>query len=195
MGMFDTMICKYPLPMPDDLKGYIGSDNFQTKDLDLALSLYTIDENGQLFIERHEGEWIEGNKDSKSIFEKMGHFKTTKRWLEQLNITTTVAFYDYQQSDNTDYDYMIEYEAVFIGGKISSVKLINFEANGNAKRKISDAENDRKNKEDYEFRQTWQYNYFVKPYNKTISYIFRKTIRGCSSLCYILYKIENKIKI
>ena len=181
--------------MPDDLKGYIGSDNFQTKDLDLALSLYTIDENGQLFIERHEGEWIEGNKDSKSIFEKMGHFKTTKRWLEQLNITTTVAFYDYQQSDNTDYDYMIEYEAVFIGGKISSVKLINFEANENAKRKISDAEYDRKNKEDYEFRQTWQYNYFVKPYNKTISYIFRKTIRGCSSLCYILYKIENKIKI
>ena len=125
----------------------------------------------------------------------MGHFKTTKRWLEQLNITTTVAFYDYQQSDNTDYDYMIEYEAVFIGGKISSVKLINFEANENAKRKISDAENDRKNKEDYEFRQTWQYNYFIKPYNKTISYIFRKTIRGCSSLCYILYKIENKIKI
>ena len=195
MGMFDTMICKYSLPMPDDLKGYIGSDNFQTKDLDLALSLYIIDENGQLFVERHEGEWIEGNKDSKSIFEKMGHFKTTKRWLEQLNITTTVAFYDYQQSDNTDYDYMIEYEAVFIGGKISSVKLINFEANENAKRKISDAEYDRKNKEDYEFRQTWQYKYFVKPYNKTISYIFRKTIRGCSSLCYILYKIENKIKI
>ena len=195
MGMFDTMICKYSLPMPDDLKGYIGSDNFQTKDLDLALSLYIIDENGQLFVERHEGEWIEGNKDSKSIFEKMGHFKTTKRWLEQLNITTTVAFYDYQQSDDTDYDYMIEYEAVFIGGKISSVKLINFEANENAKRKISDAEYDRKNKEDYEFRQTWQYKYFVKPYNKTISYVFRKTIRGCSSLCYILYKIENKIKI
>ena len=90
---------------------------------------------------------------------------------------------------------MIEYEAVFIGGKISSVKLINFEADENAKRKISDAEYDRKNKEDYEFRQTWQYKYFVKPYNKTISYIFRKTIRGCSSLCYILYKIENKIKI
>ena len=193
--MFDTMICKYPLPMPDDLKGYIGSDNFQTKDLDLALSLYTIDENGQLFIERHEGEWIEGNKDSKSIIEKMGHFKTTKRWLEQLNITTTVAFYDYQQSDNTDYDYMIEYEAVFIGGKISSVKLTNFEADENAKRKILDVEFAKKNKQDYEFRQTWQYNYFVKPYNKTISYIFRKTIRGCSSLSYILYKIENKIKI
>lgn len=181
--------------MPGDLKGYTSSDNFQTKDLDLALASYTIDENGQLSIERSEGEWTEGNKDSESIFEKMGHFKTTKRWLEQLNVTTTVAFYDYQQSDNTDYDYMIEYEAVFIGGKISSVKLINFEADENAKRKISDAEYNRKNKEEYQFRQTWQYNYFIKPYNKTISYIFRKTIRVCSSLPYILYKIENKIKI
>ena len=181
--------------MPDDLKGYIGSDNFQTKDLDLALSLYIIDENGQLFIERHEGEWIEGNKDSKSIFEKMGHFKTTKRWLEQLNVTTTVAFYDYQQSDNTDYDYMIEYEAVFIGGKISSVKLINFEADENAKRKISDAEYDRKNKEDYEFRQTWQYKYFVKPYNRSVSYIFFKTIKGLSFLSTTLYKIERNIRI
>lgn len=193
--MFDTMICKYPLPMPDDLKGYIGSDNFQTKDLDLALSSYIIDENGQLFIERHEGEWIEANKDSKSIFEKMGHFKTNKRWLEQLDITTTVAFYDYQQSDNTDYDYTIEYEAVFIGGKISSVKLINFEANENAQRKINDAEYDKKNEEQYKFSKTRRYKYLIKPYNRTISYIFRKAIKGCSSLCYILYKIEVFIKI
>jgi hypothetical protein len=189
------MTCKYPLPMPDDLKGYIGSDDFQTKDLDLGLSSYIIDENGQLFIERYEGEWTEGNKDSKSIMEKMGHFKTTKTWLEQLNITTTVAFYNYQQSDKTDYDYTIEYEAVFIGGKISSVKLINFEANENAQRKINDAEYNKKNKEQYKFSKTRRYKYLIKPYNRTISYIFRKAIKGCSSLCYILYKIEVFIKI
>ena len=50
--MYDTVICKYPLPMPDDPKGYAGSDDFQTKDLDLALATYIIDENGQLFIHR-----------------------------------------------------------------------------------------------------------------------------------------------
>ena len=193
--MYDTMICKYPLPMPDDLKGYIGSDDFQTKDFDLGLSSYIIDENGQLFIERYEGEWTEGNKDSKSIIARMGHFKTTKKWLEQLNTTATVVFYDYQQSDKTDYDYMIEYEAVFISGKMSLVKLIKFETYDNAERKKKDIEFNKKLKEHHEFIKTWQYKYFVKPYNRSISYVFFKTTKALSFLSSVLYKIERNIRI
>ena len=37
MGMYDSIICKYPLPMPEDPKGYTGSREFQSKDLDCAL--------------------------------------------------------------------------------------------------------------------------------------------------------------
>ena len=195
MGMYDTIVCKYPLPIPDDPKGYSGSDDFQTKDLDLSLSNYTIDENGQLFIHRFEGEWEPGNKDADSFIGKLGYFKTTKKWLEQLNTTITVIFYDYQQSNNTNYDYFIEYEAVFVNGKITSVKLIEFTATHNAERKIKDAEFNERLKKHHEFIKTWRYKYFVKPYNKTISFIFRKTSKAFYDLSYILNRIEVKIKL
>ena len=195
MGMYDTIVCKYPLPIPDDPKGYTGSDDFQTKDLDLSLSTYTIDENGQLFVHRFEGEWEPGNKDADSFIGKLGYFKTTKKWLEQLNTTITVIFYDYQQSNNTDYDYFIEYEAVFVNGKITSVKLIEFTATHNAERKIKDAEFNERLKKHHEFIKTWRYKYFVKPYNKTISFIFHKTSKAFYNLSYILNRIEVKIKL
>ena len=50
MGMFDTILCKVSLPMPDDPKGYSGSSSFQTKDFDCALDNYIIDENNNLLI-------------------------------------------------------------------------------------------------------------------------------------------------
>ena len=193
--MYDTIVCKYPLPIPDDPKGYTGSDDFQTKDLDLSLSNYTIDENGQLFVHRFEGEWEPGNKDADSFIGKLGYFKTTKKWLEQLNTTITVVFYDYQQSNSTDYDYFIEYEAVFVNGKITSVKLIEFTATHNAERKIKDAEFNERLKKHHEFIKTWRYKYFVKPYNKTISFIFHKTSKAFNNLSYILNRIEVKIKL
>lgn len=193
--MYDTIICKYPLPMPDDPKGYTGSHDFQTKDLDLALESYDIDENGQLFVHRSEGEWIEGDKDSESLFGRLGYLNVTKKWLEELKTTATIVFYDYQHSQNTDYDYFIEYEAIFVDGKITSIKLIKFEANDNADRKKRDVEFDEKLRKYHKFTKTWEYKYFAKPYNKTISFIFRKTSKMFSDLASLLYRIEIKIKI
>jgi len=193
--MYDTIFCKYPLPMPDDPKGYTGSHDFQTKDFDLALESYDIDENGRLFLHRFEREWVEGNKDSESFIGKFGYLNVTKKWLEELKTTATIVFYDYLSSNNTDYDYYIEYEAVFVNGKITSVNLISFEANDNADRKKRDIEFDLKLKRNYEFTKSLRYKYFVKPYNKTISFIFRKTSKILSDLSRILHTIENKIKI
>jgi len=195
MGLYNSVDCHYPLPMPEDPKGYTGSHSFQTKDFECALDVYIIDKDGQLLIERRDSEWIEGDPNGKSFLDKMGHVKTIKTWLEPLTNTCTIQFYDFIDSNKTDYDYFITYEAVFINGKISSVKIINFEANENAKRKIRDAEFAKKNKENYQFRQTWQYKYFVKPYNRVISFIFFKTIKVLSFLSTTLYKIERNIRI
>ena len=193
--MYDTIVCEYPLPMPDDPKGYTGSDDFQTKDFDQSLATYTIDENGQLFILRIEGEWEPGNKDSDSFIGKLGYFKTTKTWQERLNTTITVVFYDYIHSQNTDYDYFIEYEAVFVDGKITSVKLIEFTATDNAERKKKDIEFEEQHKKHREFIKTWKYKYFVRPYNKSISFVFRQLGKISYKLPYLLNRIERKIKI
>ena len=195
MGMYDTIVCEYPLPMPDDPKGYTGSDDFQTKDFDQSLATYTIDENGQLFIHRFEGEWEPGNKDSDSFIGKLGYFKTTKTWQEQLNTTTTIVFYDYIHSENTDYDYLIEYEAVFVVGKMTSVKLTEFTATHNAERKKKDEEYEIRLQEHREFIKTYRYKYFVRPYNQTISFIFRQLGKISYKLPYLLNRIERKIKI
>lgn len=202
MGLYNSVDCHYPLPMPEDPKGYTGSHGFQTKDFECALDVYIIDKDGQLLIERRDSEWIEGDPNGKSFLDKMGHVKTIKTWLEPLTNTCSIQFYDFIDCNKTDYDYFIAYEAVFINGKMSSVKIINFEANDNAERKIRDAEFAKKNKENYQFRQTWQYKYFVKPYNKTIRYIFSTLIKFLSNISkflsnisFYLHKIENKIRI
>jgi hypothetical protein len=195
MGLYNSVDCHYPLPMPEDPKGYTGSHGFQTKDFECALDVYIIDKDGQLLIERRDTEWIEGDPNGEGFLSKIGHVKTIKTWLEPLTNTCTIQFYDFIDSNKTDYDYFITYEAVFINGKMSSVKIINFEANDNAKRKIRDVEFAKKNKENYQFRQTWQYKYFVKPYNRVVSFIFFKTIKVLSFLSTTLYKIERNIRI
>ena len=173
MGMYDTIICAYSLPMPNDPKGYSGSKDFQTKDLDSALDWYEIDKNGQLFVRRSEGEWIEGDKNATSFAAKMGHFKIAKEWIEKLNHTITINFYDYQHSSNTNYDYFIEYKAVFIDGKISSVEIVDFEARDNAERKKKDLEFDKKLKDWYEFTKTRRYKYILRPYTSLVRFVFR----------------------
>ena len=187
--MYDSIECKCWLPMPDEPKGYCGSHGFQTKDLDCTLDIYIIDENGQLFIERRETEWIEGDPNGEKFFEKMGYAKTVKTWLEPLNRTCTVQFYDYFSSNNTDYDYWIVYDAVFINGKVNEIKLTTFEATPNSDRKKKDIEFQNKLREWDEFRKTRRYKYLLNPYNKTIKFIcncFYKSLNYLSSKVWLV---------
>lgn len=189
--MYDTIICEYPLPVPSDPKGYCGSKDFQTKDLDSALDLYEIDKNGQLFLQRSEGEWVEGDKNATTFSGKMGYFKTTKRWKEELALTATINFYDYQHSQNTNYDYFIEYKAVFIDGKISSVEIFNFESRDNAERKKRDFEFNKKLNDWYEFTKTRRYKYLLRPYSSCVKFVFRKISNALKFLQSNLYKVEK----
>jgi hypothetical protein len=165
MGMYDSIDCKYELPMPDDPKGYTGSHGFQTKDFECALDVYIIDKDGQLFIERRETEWVEGNPKAQSLLEKFGYAKTIKTWLEPLNRTCTVQFYDHIDSNKTDYDYWIVYEAFFVNGRINCIELINFEAVENSERKKKDKEFQNKLRRWAEFTKTRRYKYLFNPYN------------------------------
>jgi len=121
----------------------------------------------------------------------MGYFKTTKRWKEELALTATINFYDYQHSQNTNYDYFIEYKAVFIDGKISSVEIIDFEARDNAERKKKDLEFDKKLKDWYEFTKTRRYKYILRPYASFIRFVFRNIRNFLTFLQSKLYFVEK----
>jgi hypothetical protein len=187
MGMYDSIDCQYPLPMPDDPKGYTGSFGFQTKDLECALDIYIIDKDGQLSLERRETEWVGGDPNGKSFLEKSGHLRTIKTWLEPLNDTRTIQFYDYVDSNNTDHDYWIVYEAFFADGKIKCVELINFEARPNSERKKKDIEFRKKMQEWDEFRKTRRYKYLFNPYNKSLRFV-------CDNLYKFLYSLPNRVR-
>ena len=193
--MFDTIVCKYPLPTPNDPKGYVSSASFQTKDLDSGLDSYIIDENGQLFIERFEREWTEGNKNSESVIGRMGYFKATKEWIEQLNTTATIDIYDYQQPNDTSYDYSIRYQVIFINGVVDEVKLIDFEYIDNAVRKERAEESMKKHEEWLKFSETRIYKYFVCPYNRSIRFIFKKLSKILSFFSSKIWILERKFLI
>lgn len=195
MGMFDTVICKYPLPMPSDPKGYSGSEDFQTKHLDCGLDTYEIAANGQLSVHKREGKYIEADKEAKGLFDKIGRYEITKTWVEPVYDTLTMEMYDYEQSDKSEYDYFIQYEVVFIDGIVDEIKLIVFEATDNAERKKKDKEFDKKLKEWYEFTKTRKYKYFVNPYNKSIKFIFRKISKILSFLSSKVWTLESKFLI
>ena len=195
MGMYDSIECKYPLPMPEDPKGYTGSYGFQTKDFENSLDIYIIDKDGQLSIERRETEWVGGDPNGKSFLEKSGYLKTKKTWLETVNRTCTIQFYDYLSSNKTDYDYWIVYNAVFIEGKITDVKLTTFEARPNSERKEKDEAFKMKLKLRHEFIQTWRYKYIYKPYNTIIRAVVRGSTKCLTKLKMLIFKLESKMLI
>ena len=111
--MYDDIVCKYPLPLPEDTKGYIPN-GFQTKDLDNALDCYEIREDGTLWLHECEREYIEGDPNGKTFFEKYGMVKVTKDWWTHVKTTTTIHMYDYNNYNDGPYDYWVEFEIVFI---------------------------------------------------------------------------------
>ena len=193
--MYDSIDCQYSLPMPEDPKGYAGSYGLQTKDFECALDIYIIDKDGQLSIECRDTEWVQGNPNGKSFLEKSGYLKTKKTWLEPLKDTCTIQFYDYCHSNNTDYDYWIQYVATFVGGKLTDIKLLNFEATSNTERKKSDKEFFLRLEQRREFTQTWRYKYIYGPYNTVVRAVVRGSTKCLTKLNSLIQKLESKIKI
>jgi hypothetical protein len=194
MGMYDDIVCKYPLPLPEDTKGYIA-ESFQTKDLDCGLDSYEIREDGTLWLREYFREYTEGNPNGKTFFEKFGMVKETKVWWTHVKTTTTIRMYDYQNNDDGVYDYWVEFEVVFIDGVIDKIKLIKFDATDNSKRKEDFKRHIEELKKNKQFESTMLYKLIIKPYNKIIRFICRLIYKFGSFLIAKVYKLERKLII
>jgi hypothetical protein len=159
------------------------------------LDIYEIATNGQLSIHKREGNYIEGDKEAKGLFDKIGRYEVTKTWVEPVYDTLTMEMYDYIESSESGYDYFVQYQVVFIDGIVDEIKLTTFEATDNSARKIKDEEFKKKMKAWYDFTKTRKYKYFVGPYNKSIKFIFRKISKILSFLSSKVWILESKFLI
>ena len=194
MGMYDDIVCKYPLPFPEDTKGYIPN-GFQTKDLDCGLDCYEIREDGTLWLRECEREYTEGDPNGKTFFEKFGMVKETKVWWTHVKKTTTIRMYDYNNYNDGPYDYWVEFEIVFIDGVIDKIKLIKFNVVDNTERKEDSKRHIEELKKNKQFESTMLYKLIIKPYNKIIRFICMLIYNFGSFLIAKVWKLESKLII
>lgn len=193
MGMFDDIVCKYPLPLPENTKGYTPH-GFQTKDFDCALDLYEIREDGTLWLKQRESEFVKGNPDAKSLFDRIGHIKEVRSWWEHVKLTQTIRMYDYHHTDGP-YDYNVEFEVVFIDGIIDKIKLVKFDVMNNMKRQELSKYHSEQLKLRSEFESSIFYRFIGNPYNKVIMFMSNSIYKFGSFLTSICWKLEKKLTI
>lgn len=132
MGMYDDISIKDQLPLNQEMIdfGFDHKDSyFQTKDLECAMAFYKI-ENGELFIEKFaKTEWIEGNKKSKSLIERIGYLKREEPYFEKVPHHGDVGFYDFYdvKKGEKTHEVWVEFTARFGNGKVEKIDLVKFE--------------------------------------------------------------------
>lgn len=193
MGMYDDIVCKYPLPLPEDTKGF-HPYGFQTKNLDNALDCYEIREDGTLWLRECEREYTDGNPKGKTWSEKIGIVKETKVWWTHVKLTKTINMYTYQHGEG-EYDYWVEFVIEFVDGVINKITLLKFDATDNVERKENDRQFVEGLKRRKEFESTLFFKLIGKPFNKTIWFITHFLNIFGTFLIEVGWKLNRKLRL
>jgi hypothetical protein len=132
MGLYDSLLCKYPLPLPrtQDLV-------FQTKDLGPTMDTYEILEDGTLVrcVMDYEAAKArlarEGAKALKGL-QDLGQLAMTTERVPLDDYTGEIVFYsdygDAAPSGDALRPQWVEYAAIFNKGKLKALHLVNHRA-------------------------------------------------------------------
>jgi hypothetical protein len=192
MGMYDEIIVKQNLPIPEvifalkDWKNY----RFQTKDLDNCLSEYWISEEGELFEHIIEREYIpytdEERKNKNHKFWDIWKDVIEKESRdEKVDYHGTLTFYTYDEIDD-DTNFWIEFKAYFIYGKLDKIESVEFKLDKDRKA------HNKKWEEEYKRRSKHPWNRF-KHYASYLGW--RWFWRKISNLLYKFSNFITKIQI
>lgn len=129
MGMFDWIVCEYPLPeLPDDT---YFDEAFQTKSLDCHLDHYTITKEGTLILHSTEMVGVPeeerpyyGTPDwNRSEFLRLcGSYKSIPTGDVIVDLTDTIRFYT-SAGDYDDKSFIwYEWVATFKNGKLVDIQ-------------------------------------------------------------------------
>ena len=133
MGLFDTVICDYPLPLPDftgeELEDINSSDKgvssfqeveWQTKDMGNMLDVYSIEDDGQIYLRNTE--WIQ---DEDGVKPEEGELQKYER-------TAEINFY--QMFMGKEWDHWLEFKATVWKGELKELDLVEYRKEDNSDR-------------------------------------------------------------
>ncbi len=152
MGMFDYIKCEYPLPLTEEIKAALPDQdwseiNFQTKSLDCVLENHTIEDDGQIYVERMD-----------RYIDEKGQLQEKEIGIEKLEWTGQLLFYfDFFQEEH---DLWIEFKALVWKGDIKEIELYAFRRVDNTHR----LETQQKFAESAEKRDEKQKKWWWKPF-------------------------------
>ena len=137
MGLFDTIYCEYPLPLPEfteeEIKDIHAGDpdekgwedwkdvEWQTKDMENCLDVYNIEDDGQIYVRGTD--WFETEK---------GEVKTEEGSLEKFEKTAEINFY--QMFTGKEYDHWVEFKATVWKGEVKEIELVEYKKEDNSDR-------------------------------------------------------------
>jgi len=126
MGMYDNLVCKYPLDSPEH-----NECMFQTKDLDNMLEFYLITQDGLLKKFKSKTKTVDTGEDIDTRHEESyeQYSNLNEDLYLHVNFTGEIRFYDFEDEEIgkdgfSETNGWIEYSAYFINGKLQSVTRI-----------------------------------------------------------------------
>lgn len=206
--MFDTIYIQKDLPLTKTQKktfSHIDWKNqpFQTKDLENALSKYTLNKSGKLYTTKIEGEHVRvmTEAEEKKVRKKdrwVWPYEFIEKSRKEVLVkhTGTISFYDIV-NDKEGNEWWIEFEAKIVDGSLKGkFQTIKFEIN-RTKKEIDEDEKAWKDKvESYNNKPTVKfrkfmnkitYSYWYKFWN-FISRVIRKSSEKLSSFSWWIIK-------
>lgn len=223
--MFDTVIIEnLKLPtLSKEVTSFLKKSNkqvpseFQTKDLDNSLSIFSIDSSGQIFVTEYR---TTGKKqpytspfstwtDNRSFLERL-YFKFIRRQFNKkypapktvderkavkvkTKITSTFNIYSYEEVEGRYLE--IEFSVVAIEGKVKKINLINAEVESEKSAKFRKKQN-----EEFEqrlsvsiakrnnFRAKWYYPIVKEIYNPFVFFSTKLIQHTCHKISNLTYR-------
>ena len=129
MGMYDELLCEYPLP--DNPPAWVQQARLQTQSFEQVLDLYTLTADGELIHHCVEYEW---EADEKAFFG--GYLKPVREWDVKVPYHGDIVFYTSNitgshpdqgytlKSDTGDQPEFYEYRARFTEGRLQWIERI-----------------------------------------------------------------------
>tara|TARA_Y100000593_G_C4267088_1_gene315345 strand:- start:471 stop:1022 length:552 start_codon:yes stop_codon:yes gene_type:complete len=130
MGMFDYITCDYDLPLPEEVKELKSppdwkSIEYQTKSFWCSLETYSIEDDGQIYKDVVDREFIASENGILTLEE-------TPQGIEKVTKTCELDFYTLHSEG--EWDHWIEFRALVWKGEVQEIWLKEYKKESNIER-------------------------------------------------------------